>query len=336
MAKLSNTWYEFIVNSTMVTYVGATWCYILNLASIPLTGFWDKISSAANLGIEDADTGITRPRVIKYLDIPNKKGLVYFDAPISTSKKFRLYYGPSVSQVDSTTAVTNDNFSCYLPMSETSGTSVADLTTAYTCTTLGGCATNRDGKIYKSINFPGSNALTVCNNQVIGTGNTTVGLILYNDTTVGTYPTVMFNGKFYIFRNGTTYGLSNTGGGSAIQSAAGSYSTGDYVHLLVTRKSDGKTTFYINGAQSGGLDQTTASPVSGTINLTFGSTTPSLSGANHIDGSMENFFCTSDIKDPTWIATNYQMSFNNATFFTNFVSKSAVKQNKIFVGLSLP
>jgi hypothetical protein len=83
---------------------------------------------------------------------------------------------------------------------------------------------------------------------------------------------VIDNGRFVIFTTAGrfTHNTNDGGGGSLVYSDINSITLNSWHHLVMVRKSNGNTTFYVNGVLSGTADQASGTPASGTTDTIIG------------------------------------------------------------------
>jgi hypothetical protein len=185
------------------------------------------------------------------------------------------------------------------------------------------------GKIWKAIKFNGvtgnlkktSSVLTAGDKsiefitQIYSYGESVSGLFLYAKLADGTH---YCYGSLTSLVTGGGVRFKNNDSATAAQSANTSILLSTWYHIFITRTSLGVINIYINGVLSGTADQ-----AAGTIQ----STTDFYIGNNQadsltMDGTLEHYGITTDIKAATFIADRYNMLFNNSLFFgDSFVPK---------------
>lgn len=97
---------------------------------------------------------------------------------------------------------------------------------------------------------------------------------------------------------------SNIGTATAV-SPNDSITLNQWQHVAVTRKTDGKVTFYVNGQLSGTPDQNSGTPTAGTTNVIVGNR---LAGDRGFDGTIDDLLVFNRILTPQEIQAHYSMT----------------------------
>ena len=119
--------------------------------------------------------------------------------------------------------------------------------------------------------------------------------------------TLIDNGKFiaYLADNGSDYKVvfSSDGGGTFAESDGG-IEIGLWVHIAITRDSLGVTNIYLNGTQSGTVNQASGTPAGGTNNLFWGNRA---ADDRTFDGIMDEVRLWSVVRSQVQIEANYDV-----------------------------
>lgn len=341
MAEVSGA-VGYITLSTQNAYVTATetnFTYLFPLARVTDNFFWNNISTTSNIAVYDASTGLQRSKCVLYLSVAGKAGILYFDAALGQNKSYRIYFGKSVSVACTTNAFSNGGVTNIFPMSESGGSSVSDgaggLSGALAGTSV---SLGSAGKIYRSASFTGTTSRISVNDKVVADGNITMSVIL-NPTTALNGPAYYLasHKTLYLYASSTynsgCYRILNSSPGATVNSATASYQQ-QYTNLTVTRKSDGKTTFYLNGVISGALDQAASAGGISDTNLMIGNYFGGTTFA--FNGTMENFMFISGIKSSQWISDLSAMTMTPELFYgTSYPIKKLLGKNIFPISIHL-
>jgi hypothetical protein len=132
------------------------------------------------------------------------------------------------------------------------------------------------GDIRKANEFYGGTHYVDLGSDLISTKAVTISAWVYTRSNGG-----LGNGR--ILDNGSTVlkipntdrlAFSSDGLGTEAVSAAGSLQLHTWTHVVVSRKSSGMATFYINGSLSGTANQQSGTPVAGIGHVSIGNGTP--------------------------------------------------------------
>jgi hypothetical protein len=119
--------------------------------------------------------------------------------------------------------------------------------------------------------FDNTNDYLDCGSDIIGTGDVTMGAMVKLNDWNETIPRIMLNNKcfFVMYSTGNRILFTSNASTNAF-SANNSIIPGTHQFIVVTREADGTTNIYINGELSGAADQSSGTPVGGTINTIIG------------------------------------------------------------------
>ncbi len=143
--------------------------------------------------------------------------------------------------------------------------------------------------------------------DAIRTGDVTTGAMIRIDSWTETLPRLFDNGKFILLLQETgSRILLSSDGSTTSASANDTIQLGSYLHVVVTRESDGTATFYVNGED---VTNTTGSgtPATGTYNTLIGGDNITRS----FYGMQTDNFIFNSILTPTQIKELSNKSFNN-------------------------
>jgi hypothetical protein len=141
-------------------------------------------------------------------------------------------------------------------------------TASTTAPTLTSVSVVKDAGYSMSIN--GSTSKIDCSNYNGLTGDLTISAwVKALSLGEGSAGRIIDNGKLMVKAN-TTYLSLASDGSTFVSSAANTLVFGKWIHVGILRKSDGKTSFYINAVLSGAADQASGTPATGTTNIIIG------------------------------------------------------------------
>ncbi len=301
------------------------YCFPLSLVTDP--AWWACVSSAANIGVVDYNTGDLLPSWINgYIDIPNKTGVLYFDAPINNTKVLRVCAGATINTTESVAALTNSNFYEFWPLCESSGTIIYGINKSLTV--VGPVTVGSVGKIFKACEFNGTSGMLKNETEVLGIRNRTVELI-YNAVapTEDSYSTPFSTGtatiKEYLYDvrassyNRFSFDTTNDKGSTGILS-------GTYYYIIIVCKTTNKIDMYVNGALV--QNDQAAGTMQATTNLLIGNI---WNDSKTFHGTVEQFGVTSDLKTSGYAATKSAMLLTPSVFFGgDFTAKTPVSSGK--------
>ena len=311
----SKTWIDLTINSGAITYTGSNYCYCVVLKNITTNTFWSNIIDSSSISVYDRDTGLQRPKYVANLSIADKNGFIFFDAPVNTTKKIRIYFGKSLSVINSTSAFVNDNYGNYWTMSELTGSTIYDLCGSCNLD-VNGATINSAGTLFKSVSFNGvSGNLRNLACDPLGTNDNTIGLIT---TVIGLGGSSV--GRFWACDNHDinvrTLGrisFNNFSAGISSNSNNNLYTLSDVLNFDFTLKNNGDNVYYKNGsAFNSGANVGVVVP--GT-KFYVGSKND---GSLTFNGKIEHLTISKTIRSATYLATRHNMLINNSTFFTGY------------------
>ncbi len=170
--------------------------------------------------------------------------------------------------------------------------------------TVNGATYNSSGKVNGAFDFDGDDDYVNVNNDPIGIGAVTVSVWVYSKTTgeIG-YGTIVSNGKFMCNLLGWDMGIgcSNDNGNTLVWSESSSLLFNEWQLFTAVRDVDGSFTFYINGIQSGIVNQD-GGPVLTGSGLTIGRR---YSPAQHFNGSIDEVIIYNRALNSTEISELY-------------------------------
>jgi hypothetical protein len=306
------------LSATYVKTTETNFLFMFPLALITSASFWAQVSTAANIGVWDVGAGLKRSRYIgSFIDIVNKNGVIYWDAPLTTTGQFKICAGLGLSEVDSLSAFTNSSYDEFWPLCETAGTSFWGINKSLTAS--GGITPGINGKFYKSVTFDGTNGYLYNASSVLGTGSRTIDFLMYVNA-YGSYGNIFSAPKaggahspsHYLHNSNQslTYQNDNTATG---KSAISSIAAGSTYHVALQIIDPNKCTFFINGARSGTAEQVIGNigaQVSFQLGKHYAADYP-----NYFNGRMEQFGMSTVLVSENNILTRYNMEFNPSTFY---------------------
>jgi hypothetical protein len=309
---------EVPMSATYVKTTESNFNYVFPLSLITDATFWSKISSGANIGVWDLDNSSKCPRYVGgIIDIPSKAGLIYWDAPLTTTNKFRICVGITIAEADALAAFTNSGYYEYWPMCDTSGATAVGINNQLAIN--GGVTLNVAGKVYKCFQYDGINAYLSRAASVLGTAGGTVDLIVNMDSGSTYYnffsaPRAGSAHSPSFFRHVSNASLCYQNDNTVnAKSATSSIATGNWYHIAVNIIAPDKCTLYINGVRSGAAAQTISSiaaQIAFWVGRNYDAGSP-----NWFKGYMEQFGIASDQKSSDNILTRYNMLFSPNTFY---------------------
>lgn len=129
----------------------------------------------------------------------------------------------------------------------------------------------QDGNI-KAMRFNGSTSKIDCGSYNGLTGDITISAWVKRSS-VGKIAGIILDNNKFTFRGSTVNFQNNLiliSDGSTVYSINVGFGFGKYFNVVGVRKSDGKTSIYINGVLMGSADQSSGTPVTGTTNILIG------------------------------------------------------------------
>lgn len=289
--------------------------------------FKGYISTAANISVYDPTSDTDRPRIVS-LDLATNKLFISFDAPTTTAadKTFYICVGGAISKTNAAETFSNSSYAHRWGMNEFSGTTVYNSVGAYNGT-LTTATLVTSGYFGNGVNIPGAGKVDLAN-EIMGSGNITVEAI-YMFRSAGTGAARLWdNGKMVSFILGGAWYAQIDGATSMIPSSL-SYNTP--YHMCMTRTSAGVCNFFLNGSHVGSTDYAGGTPANGSYNLYLAS----VNGSSPINGIIDEYAVTSDIKSATFISTRYKQFFQ-AGFWTVGTGVSSVPEGGIVPSGQLP
>jgi hypothetical protein len=284
--------------------------YKYDLSKIVSGGWWGKIATAANICVVDLSTNLICPSDVSYLDLVNRKGEINWSAPMGTvsNPRFAFCVGPDINVTSNTAAYTSAAITNRWGFNEASGNSIDS------CGSRNGVLTDveREGGIFgKTTKF--SNGKITHDHEILGSGDRTIFILckISNQGPDG-YGRIFDNGKTlaYTGLDGVHKLMFSSDGGTTLNKPAIFVEElQTWRRLAFVRKSDGKSSIYIDGVLLGTDDTPSGAPAAGTTNLIIGNRN---SGDRRFAGSIDDFSITSDIKSAQYIATDAAMLLNPA------------------------
>lgn len=137
----------------------------------------------------------------------------------------------------------------------------------------------RSGNIW-AMNFNGTSSKLDCGNYNTLVGDKTfIVWYFYKPYSVIPAPRFIDNGKLYIYTSYSDprYWYVTSNGSTTVASGIITSPVATWKQLVITRTSTGITNFYVNGASSGTANQSSGTPVAGTLNINIGAYVPSYS-----------------------------------------------------------
>ena len=163
------------------------------------------------------------------------------------------------------------------PMSEGSGTSLADRAGAHTGTLEGTVPSWVDGKFGKCLSFNGGSGRVSLGAYVLGTGNISVSAWVkatdFGESGAGRIIDCAGTGTgamLWVRSSTGGFGFSSNGASTIAESAANAIVTGAWQHIVITRTSAGVANLYLNGVLTGSANQASGTPVVGSTNDRIG------------------------------------------------------------------
>ena len=120
--------------------------------------------------------------------------------------------------------------------------------------------------------------------------------------------------QFYFYGTYPRLRISSDGGSTMIYSAQNSITLNAWQQACVVRKSDGLATFYVNGLQSGGVDQNSGTPSNIYEYFPAIGANPQSSAA--FNGTIDEVRVSNAVRSAEWIATEYNNQSDISQFLT--------------------
>jgi len=311
--------------------------YQYDLSSAMLNSHFRKnYSSAANILVFDPNTGVVCPRKV-VVDTATNKLLVYFNAPKSRviSREFYVCTGLTINESDSATAFTLSGITNAWCADESSGSTLIDSAGSNNGTVTAPAVLGLSGLFGNAVSFVGNVSQRVeFTSEIFGNGDRTLSFIVrpivesssiilldnarfqFSIVTTGNPGAI---GRFYVSSNGSTY-----------LAPAESVIFANITYLIVvTRKSNGIATVYVNAIQK--ASGSTGAPAAGTSNLRMGVSV--LNGSAHA-GFIDNVLLYNGIN--TFELDRYKLLFTPSVFSSiSGVLGNSSKRHSIHTGVSV-
>lgn len=131
--------------------------------------------------------------------------------------------------------------------------------------------TMTSGKIGQAGSWKAANSVVTLGSEFVGAGaRTGCAWIFPNGYGANNVGRILDNSKYTLGYTSTDAVWVILNGSGAVFSAAGSVKLNKWTHVCATNDASGVVNFYVNGFASGLPNQSTASPVAGTLNLQIG------------------------------------------------------------------
>jgi len=282
----------------------ANFPYQVDLSSVLVSDpvFKGLITSASNIAVYDVVGGSIRPRIVS-LDLVNNKLFITFDGTTTTAsnKLFYICVGGGISIQNSVDAFGLSHYTNQWGFNEFSGSVAYDAMAQYDGTIVD--ASRVAGTFGNCVDTVSPGRITTAN-QIVGAGERSIEFIVKLDGPGVGACRICDNGAFLVFVvAGQVYIQHN--GSNNVYGPALTY--GNYYHIIITRTTAAVTNVYSNGVLVVGANQNGVSCVNGIYNFAMGAV---VNGASAMDGTIDEFGMTNDIKTIQYAATRYNMFFN--------------------------
>lgn len=265
---------EFIIplriNKSLMIDNLSDFLYQVDISSYINAAYTHFSGDETKISVYDNDTDTVLYKHADVRNVTNGKLFVYFNGPTSLliDKTIYICFGSLMNYPNNSETFSTHGYTQYWGTNEQSGSSIESYVGTYTGTIVP-TATLSTGIFSTGISAPGSGAGRISfSSEIIGNGDRTFEFLV---NFIGAGPSsdgrLFTNTKSSIGINSTNRIVLTRNLVTYSQTALNSIVFNNWYHVTITSTSAGIANFYLNGVQSGSVNQNGGAPLAGTTNL---------------------------------------------------------------------